>query len=155
VRGQAEPFTFALGDTAALVARLEAVEGRVWVNVQPHVDDEDLPAEGGTPGLLSGRGPTLPLATWTPGQPAARRPTPVTIGIQHGAGPRVAHHLRDLGLPVPPAWEVVQDHPRRGLVVEVPDGSPLADVLGWLLAATGALCPVPFVWWHATLHRPR
>jgi hypothetical protein len=51
--------------------------------------------------------------------------------------------LRDLGLPLPEGWRVVQDHPRRGLVAKLPAGADDAGVLDWLIRAAGALCTVP------------
>jgi hypothetical protein len=58
-----------------------------------------------------------------------------TLGIQHGAGTRIAPHLRQAGVTAAPEWRVLQDHRRRGLVVEVPPDADTEVVLDWLMRA--------------------
>jgi hypothetical protein len=124
---------------------LEHLEGATYVNIHPGVDaDEVPPPPSGLGGLLSNRGPVVPLATWTPGE----------IGIQHLAGPRAARFLADKGVPVPEEWYVVSDHPRRGLVVRTYTAPPL-DTLRWLVAAATVMCPIEITGpWHAEVHHP-
>jgi hypothetical protein len=143
---------------AAVVARMDDLATRQagWVNLQPGIAPEDAPrADAGLFGLFSGRGPVVPVATWT--APAPRRrgpPEPEQVGIQHPAGGRAAGLLADAGLGVPAGWRVVQDHPRRGLVVAVPPGTAHDEVLDWLLRATAHLSAVPVTGrWRATVHR--
>jgi hypothetical protein len=140
---------------SAIVDRMVemARSGAGWINFSPGLDVDEPPESGtGLGALLGGRGPTVPLATWTP----ARRKDPTTIGIQHGEGPRAIRLLAERGVPLPDGWRTVQDHPRRGLVVVVPAGDTAAEldgVLGWLLRAAGALCPVPRTGeWRAYVH---
>lgn len=120
-----------------------AETGRGWLNLSPGLDMDAPPQPRSALGQIFGsRGPTVPLATWTP----AQRRQPATAGIEHGEGPRVKDRLDELGVPVPEAWKVVQDHPKRGLVVVMrsPEGpAQLDSVLSWLLRATGALCAWP------------
>ncbi len=48
----------------------------------------------------------------------------------------------------------MQDHPRRGLVLAVPDDAPHAAIVEWLVEAGTALCPIPLSgWWRAAIHR--
>jgi hypothetical protein len=50
---------------------------------------------------------------------------------------------------------VLGDHPKRGLVVAVPPGTPDREVLGWLLAAAKVVARVPIPdRWKATIHDP-
>ena len=70
------------------------------------------------PSWSGARGPTVPLATWTPGE----------IGIQHAAGQQVVRTLAERGVPVPEEWYVVSDHPKRGLVLRTYQ-TPPAEVL--------------------------
>jgi hypothetical protein len=75
------------------------------------------------------------------------------VGLQHAGGPHAVRHLRDLGHPVPEGWRVTQDHPRRGLVAEVPAEADHAAVLGWLIEAGLALCEVPVTGlWRADIY---
>ena len=68
---------------------------------------------------------------------------PTTVGLQHASGPRVAWRLRDLGCPLPDGWRITQDHPRRGLVAQVPADADNRAVIDWLLRAATLVCTVP------------
>jgi hypothetical protein len=124
-----------------MAALSEAAHG--WLNVSPGLDmDVPPPERSGFGQLFGSRGPTVPLGTWTP----AQKRDPAIAGIEHGEGPKAAATLAERGTPVPDAWRVVQDHPKRGLVVAMPppEGPEALDtVLVWLLHATGALCSWP------------
>jgi hypothetical protein len=55
---------------------------------------------------------------------------------------------------VPEGWVVLQDNPRRGLVVAVPPAEDAADVLAWLLDAATALSLVLLTGeWRALVYR--
>ena len=129
--------------------------GRGWVNFEPAVHVEDVPAEGsGAFSLFSGRGPVVPLGTWTPGSVTRRgRREPVMLGLQHPAGSKAKPLLSELGHEVPEGWVVVQDHVRKGLVVAVP-GDVGADVaLAWLLRAAKLLSTIPLTGgWRAAVY---
>lgn len=124
-----------------MLAMSEAGSG--WLNLSPGLDLDVAPAPRSALGQIFGsRGPTVPLGTWMP----AQKRQAATAGIEHGEGPKAAHRLDDLGVPVPVHWKVVQDHPKRGLVMAMPTpqgAAELDDVLAWLLRATGALCAWP------------
>jgi hypothetical protein len=128
----------------ALAALARAPKG--WLNLQPGMYDEDVPEPRGlVAALFTARGPEVPIATWVPEESSA--------GIQHAAGPKAAARLAEAGIPVPDGWRVVQDHPKRGLVVVVPKGTADADVVAWLLPAARALCRVPLTGdWLASVY---
>lgn len=134
-------------DPSGAIDALARTQGG-WVNLQPGVREEDEPPPRSPfSGLLTARGPDVPIATWVPGERSA--------GIQHATGPKAARTLASAGVPVPDGWRVVQDHPRRGLVVVVPDAVDDATVVGWLLRATRTLCPVDITAdWLATIYAP-
>ena len=140
-----------------IVAAMEAVDGAGagWVNFEPAVDAEDVAAAGSaTFALFSARGPIVPLATWTPARTQRRgRREPAMIGLQHPAGSKAKPLLVELGHPVPDGWIVVQDHVRKGLVVNLPAGVAPADALGWLLRAARLLSSIPLAGgWRATIY---
>jgi hypothetical protein len=140
-----------------IVAAMEAVDGAGagWVNFEPAVDAEDVAAAGSaTFALFSARGPIVPLATWTPARTQRRgRREPAMIGLQHPAGSKAKPLLVELGHPVPDGWIVVQDHVRKGLVVNLPEGVAPADALGWLLRAARLLSSIPLAGgWRATIY---
>jgi len=119
---------------------LDALGERGWVNLQPEVADIEEADRPGSFGIFSSRGPVVPFATWHRGERSA--------GIQHGTGPKVARRID-----VPEGWRVMQDHPKRGLVVRVPPGVPDDEVLRWLLATGEQLCPAPLLGrWVAEVH---
>lgn len=141
----------------AVVAAMEAAgdAGAGWVNFEPAVDAEDVADAGSsTFALFSGRGPVVPLGTWTPATTAGRgRREPAMLGLQHPAGTKAKPLLAELGHPVPEGWFVVQDHVRKGLVVTVPEGVAAADALAWLLRAARLLSTVPLTGgWRAAIY---
>lgn len=143
------------GDPEAVCAWMRRLAGSGgWLNIEPGVDERDLPPpRSPLAALVGARGPDVPLATWVPARTGRRRRRPAAVGVQHAAGPRAARLLADRGVPVPPGWRVVQDHPRRGLAAEVPDGTAPEDVIAWLVAATEALSTVPLTGtWRAVVH---
>ena len=130
------------GDIAAL---LEHLDGAVFVNLHPGVDAERVPPTSALGNLFGNRGPTVPLATWTPGE----------VGLQHMAGQRVARFLAARGVPVPDDWYVVSDHPRRGLVLRTYQ-TPPAEALRWLVRAATVTCPHEISGpWQATVRTRR
>lgn len=137
--------------TMAAMARA----GKGWVNFEPAVDVDDVPPESGTFSLFSGRGPVVPLGTWTPGSTSRRgRVARAMLGLQHPAGSKAKPLLAERGHPVPQGWLVVQDHVRKGLVVSVAAEADAADVLRWLLHAATLLTTVPLTGrWRAAIYR--
>lgn len=126
------------GDVTPL---LEHVERAVFINLSPGVDADDVPPRTALAHLVGNRGPTVPLATWTPGE----------IGVQHMAGQQVTRFLAERGCPVPEEWYVVTEHPKRGLVLRTYDAPPDAT-LRWLVEACRRLCPLEVVYpWQAVI----
>lgn len=131
-----------------------------WVNLHPLVPEEDLPKNTmGFFGWLSARGPGVPQATWVPGPPMRRDPSqhePDSVGLQHPGGPKARFRLEELGVPVPAGWVVKGDHPRRGLVMELPDGTDPGEIVPWLLRAARALTDIPMPErWIAAVYQRR
>lgn len=133
-------------EAAEAVAELDSLvaAGRGWVNVLPEIPSEvEVPATPGVLAIFSKRGPAVPLGTWTAPVADGRRPEPAQVGIQHGAGAPAVPVLAATPDRLPEGWRVLQDHPRRGLVVLPPPDVSAAEVLGWLLGALDRLCRVP------------
>jgi hypothetical protein len=136
---------------AEILARMGLVAGarRGWINFHPRIDeDTEVPPESSLFGLFSASGPPVPICTWMPGKWRGERRDPVSIGVQHAAGPRAVARLRSLGVEPPAGWRVRQDHPRRGLVIMVPAEQDHDSTLDWLVRAGTALSAVPLtgVW---------
>ena len=141
-----------LDAVVALVAAL-ATPGAGWLNLLPEVDPElEPPPRGVLAAIFSARGPAVPLATVTaPESPGGA----LTVGLEHGAGPKALDRLEERGRPRPDGWRKLADHPRRGLVLAVPASTDPAELLRWLLDAARLLSPVPLTGsWLARAYRP-
>ncbi len=126
-----------------------------WLTLQPAYDADEAPPAAGArgsspPGARSCRWPTGCRGSGPGGEIDY-----TAVGIQHGMSSQVVDWLAsDHGLPVPTGWEVISDHPSRGLVVAVPPASDHASVLGWLLDAADRLCPIQLTGeWRASVYR--
>lgn len=142
-------------DTPAevLAAMTELAPGTGWIILQPGFDPEDDTAVGAARGA-SVPGASAAKCSWVPGERSRRRPDYVALGLEHGTGPKVARRLSDLGVAIPRSWAVIQDHPRRGLVVAAPPAAPHRDVLDWLLRAGDVLSSLPMTGeWRALVYR--
>jgi len=152
-----ELIDFDPADPGAVLAAMDEVAraGAGWLNLEASIDPEDEPPPRSRMfGLFSGTGPEIPLCTWVPGKSRPEGAEPTSLGIQHASGPKAAKRLAEAGMPVPERWRVVQDHPRRGLVVLAPPEVPHADELDWLLRAGAALSVVPLAGrWRAGVYR--
>jgi hypothetical protein len=146
VRSDPEVIEFDVNAPAGLVGRMrELAEDRSgWVNLQPLVDEDEVPESSvGVLGWISAKGPAVPIATWVPGERKRKGDEPDSIGLQHRGGPKARFTLADAGTPVPDGWKILSDHPKRGLVVQLPDGVDPATVVDWLVRAARVLSPMP------------
>lgn len=134
--------------------RAAAESGTGWINFEPVVDVDDVPPESGTFPWFSGRGPIVPLATWTPGSTSRRgRVEPAMLGLQHPAGSKARPLLARRGHQVPPGWIVVQDHVRKGLVVSVPVAVSPEEALRWVLRAASLVSTIRMTGrWRASIY---
>ena len=130
-----------------------------WVNIQAVEPEEDdmpdaPPARAGVFNFLTARGPRIPVGTWVPGEVTSRRTERDSVGIQHPGGPKARFTLRDAGVVPPGGATVLSDHPRRGLVLSLPNGTDPEAVLTWLFEASRVLAtePLPDTW-VAIVHR--
>jgi hypothetical protein len=106
--------------------------------------------------LLAGPVHDIPVCTWVAGKLTQHQEVQAdSIGIQHAAGVRVLARLATAGLVLPEGWKLVQDHPRRGLVVAPARGADSESMLAWLLEAGTILSAVRLTGdWQAEVHLP-
>ena len=148
--------TFAVESVDAVVAVMAELASPPagWLALQPGFDAELAPPRRRWSGFFTARGPYIPVVTWVPGERTRQGVDYTAVGLQHGYGGAVAPWLGEQGIGVPSGWEVVSDHPMRGLVVAVPPAVDHETVLRWLLDAGDRLCPVQLTGeWRATVHR--
>jgi hypothetical protein len=128
--------------------------GNGWINLFPETGEDDLaePPEAGSlfGGLLGSRSPAVPMGTWV----ARTDKAPASVGVSHRAREKVVPRLVDAGVVAPEGWRLVQDNPRRGLVVRLPEDATPEEILAWLMSAVDELCPVVITGhWLAEIHR--
>ena len=132
-------------------------DGLGWLNIGPGLRDDQLaclPEPSMIGKWFSGRGPIVPMATWTPATRGAK-PSASIVGVQHGVGPNALDQLREAGAGLPDGWRKVQDHAKRGIVVEPKTEASTLQILQWLLSVCWALCPIEIDdQWLAEVHRP-
>ena len=156
-----ETIAFDSSEIDAVVREMETLadrgDGLGWINIGPGLRDdqiERLPTPTVLGRWFSGRGPSVPMATWTPPREGRGSSQPI-VGVEHGAGPKALDRLSDAGAPLPAGWRKVQDHAKNGIVVQPAAGASHDDVLGWLLSVCWALCPIDIEdHWLAEVHRP-
>jgi hypothetical protein len=158
VARESEVIEFDPDAPAAVVGRMrELAESRDgWVNMTPLVDDKDVPTMSvGLLGWMSAKGPAVPEATWVPGERRRKGGVdPDSIGLQHRGGPKARFALADAGVPIPPGWRLLADHPKRGLVIELPESTDPAGVVDWLVRAARVLSPIDLPdEWAAIVYR--
>lgn len=134
----------AQGDVATLDSLVGAVLGgsatERWLNLTPEIDEDRAGSSGDSAlfSFLAARGPSSPLATVMAGGVDG-----IELGIQHRAGVRAIVQLAEADVDLPEGWIVRQDHPRRGLVIAVPEGTTAAAVAAWAAAAIDELNRAP------------
>jgi hypothetical protein len=159
-RGRTELIEFRVEDTSAVSDVMDTLGAAHdgWVNLHPHVrpEDEPPPRTGLGTLLLAGAVHDVPVCTWVAGKLTRHGPQPDSVGVQHAGGTRVLTRLASAGLGLPDGWRLVQDHPRRGLVVAPSPAAPHTGVLTWLLEVGMALSVVRLTGeWQAQVHLPR
>ncbi|MEM7142816.1 MAG: hypothetical protein AAF548_17465 [Actinomycetota bacterium] len=149
-------------DPSPLVREMDAMaasgDGDGWINFGPALSPEEFAAVPHKTGLgkwFSGRGPAVPMATWTPGV-VDGKPRAAQIGLQHGTGPSALDRLEETGLSLPATWIKKQDHAKHGIVAEVPVDGDGEQLVRWLLRAMAELSPlIPTgSQWLAEVNRP-
>ncbi len=130
------------GDLRAVTALLElllapAGPGERWCNLTFEMSD-DAPSDSPLFAFLAARGPSSPLATVIRTEAGS-----IEVGIQHRAGVKAVVQLGAAGVEPGEGWVVRQDHPRRGLVLAVPDTTPVPEIVEWIVGAMDELNRAP------------
>jgi hypothetical protein len=140
-------FEAADAEAAAEVVSAVLGPGRVeggerWANLTLEIDPDRYEEDNVLFSVVAARGPSAPLATITAAT-GGKRPQAAAVGIQHRAGTKALEQLHAAGVRQPEIWRLVQDHPRRGLVLAVPADAPIVEVTTWLLEAMAVLNRAP------------
>lgn len=125
-------------DADRAVAAIDQIaDGRGWCNLTPEVDADDV--EVLTPSVFSLRVKRgAPIASLVTSPPRKGERRPATLGILHTRG-RLGKERIDTLLDGA-GFVVRQDHNQRGLLLEVPPGTPPTTVLDVMRSALSRLC---------------
>jgi len=157
-RRASEFVEFATTDPSDVVVWMDRIAAAHdgWVNFHPDVRPEDEPPPPSSLSvLLAGVTHPVPVGTWVAGKPARGEVGDDSIGIQHAQGTRVLARLTAAGAGLPEGWRLVQDHPRRGLIVAPSPDAGHHAMVTWLLEACAVLSAVRLTGsWHAEVFPP-
>ena len=144
---------FHLSAPDEVVAYMERLaDGSGWITLVPGVLSENVPPPKSSffSLLSSGSNFAVPEGSWLP---PAKESRPVQVGVRHDHGVKALDHLVERGHPLPAGWRKTMDHPKRGLVVEVPTSAAHDEVIDWLLSTAILLTTVPLLEnWLAKIH---
>lgn len=132
--------TFSDDRDFAIDAIASVASGRGWCNLSPIVEDDVADMKVNYFGLRFNKGVTV--ASYVTAPPRRGVDQPSTLGVLHSRsrlGPERVALMLD-GAPFP----IRQDHNSRGLLLEVPVGTPAAQVLGVMCSLTETLCDYQF-----------
>jgi len=152
-----ERLEFSSDATSEVVAYMAELTnaGDGWINLLPKLTEDDESTTLGFFTLLGGGSTGVTMCTWIPDHRDGRSQGTARVGITHNLGHRARGHLQSLAIPIPESWRIEQDHAKRGLVLQVPDGEPLDRVLAWAIRAVGGLSPANHnTRWRAEVYLP-
>ncbi len=140
---------------AELASLRDAGDG--WINLLPGIVEGTVEVDPPT-GLFAffgTRQAPVTMATVMPARQEHRQAEGMSVGLMHPTGGHAIARLAEAGVTVPTGWVVRQDHMRRGLVLRTtPDAAP-ADIVGWCVRASTALCMADMTGqWQAMVYLP-
>jgi hypothetical protein len=146
---------FSAADTIGVVHHMSqlAAAGDGWINLLPGTSDDETPTSLGFFNLFGGGSIGVTMCTWIPGQRGKDGRPLTSLGIAHTIGRRLG--TVPTVVTIPETWIIEQDHPRRGLVLQVPSVEPHERVLAWALTALAAVSPLGAIGnWRADIYLP-
>lgn len=125
---------FTEDDLEEVVHAVTALRDGEWMNIEPFVEEEDLDElRSRIPHplvrMFQKAGAPIPLGT------LARTGAVLSVGLEHSHAARAIPFLRENGIVTPREWKIKQDHPRRGIVLEVAADTPPAELITWIVGA--------------------
>ena len=94
--------------------------------------------------MFSSRGPIIPKFTWVPSYEKKGQVVPAQIGITHPVGTKAIERLKDFEIEIPQGWILHQDHPKRGMVISLPEGCSQDQVVSFAVRTLEILSPFDF-----------
>ena len=127
---------------ALIEQHVAGVNSLFWLNVEPDVHGKDIHTGSIFWKAFSSRGPVIPKFTWVSASTSkSGNYQPAQLGLTHPTGNAVLQRLRDFNLTVSDDWMLQQDHPKRGLVFQLPREYDAGKVIDFGLSAIPVLSP--------------
>tara|TARA_B100000686_G_C16193368_1_gene666953 strand:- start:145 stop:624 length:480 start_codon:yes stop_codon:yes gene_type:complete len=140
------PLTEAMTEAAADLIRNHSFHPSsvFWVNIEPDVDKRDIHTGSIFWKAFSSRGPVIPRFTWVSATTSRGSFVPAQIGLTHPTGNVALERLKNFDALIPKEWGLQQDHPKRGLVFQLPKKYDVDEVIGFALRSIPILSPFEF-----------
>lgn len=129
-------YRFSNDRTEAIVAIESIASGRGWCNVIPGVVEDAKDLAMNVFGLWVNQGVVVASLVTSPPRQGVEQPA--MLGLLHTRGRLGAERIASLTGGAP--FRVRQDHNQRGLLLEIPTGTPAVQILDVMCTATASLC---------------
>ena len=125
-------------DLDEVVTAVRDLRDGEWLNIEPYLREEDLhELRDRIPHplvrMFQKAGAPIPLGT------LARTGAVLSVGLEHPHAAKAIPYLRDNGVLTPREWKIKQDHPRRGIVLEVAADTAPVMLITWIVDAARLL----------------
>ena len=93
---------------------------------------------------FSSRGPRIPQFTWTSATDRKGNYQPSEIGLTHPTGIAVLERIKGFQINIPDEWRLIQDHPKRGIVFQLPATYDSEEVVMFATSVIPVVSPFEF-----------
>jgi hypothetical protein len=112
-----------------------------WLNIEPDVDKDRIHTGSVFWKAFSSRGPMIPQFTWTAATNRKGAYQPSEVGLTHPSGVSVLDRIIDFKITIPKQWQLLQDHPKRGIVFQLPELYSPDEVILFAISVIPVVCP--------------
>ena len=115
-----------------------------WFNIEPDVDQRSVHTGSIFWKAFSSRGPRIHQFTWTSATDRKGNFQPSEIGLTHPTGIAVLDRIKSFQINVPNEWQLIQDHPKRGIVFQLPGTYDPEEVVVFATSVIPVVSPFEF-----------
>ena len=115
-----------------------------WFNIEPDVDQRSVHTGSIFWKAFSSRCPRIPQFTWTSATDRKGNFQPSEIGLTHPTGIAVLDRIKSFQINVPNEWQLIQDHPKRGIVFQLPETYDPEEVVVFATSVIPVVSPFEF-----------
>ena len=113
-------------------------------NIEPDVDERSIHTGSIFWKAFSSRGPRIPQFTWTSATDRKGNYQPSEIGLTHPTGIAVLERIKGFQINIPDEWRLIQDHPKRGIVFQLPATYDSEEVVMFATSVIPVVSPFEF-----------